>query len=114
MVFYLDVRGQDINEFLANNCSYIGILGSKSEDVVNITKEDISLQKINEHQANDEFLVALGSPVDDKGNVYPAFMSINPGYTQGWIAFLNLNSDTASYRTVLYPDSSVILLRKQN
>jgi len=59
MVFYLDVRGQDINEFLAENCDYIGILGSKNEDVKNITKEDISLDKINEHQEKNEFLVAL-------------------------------------------------------
>lgn len=36
------------------------------------------------YDAYDEFLVALGSPVDDEGNVYPAFMSINPGYTQGY------------------------------
>ena len=57
MVFYIDARGQDIAEYLAENCEYIGILGSKTEK--NITPADISLQKINEHLANDEFLVAL-------------------------------------------------------
>jgi len=57
MVFYIDSRGTAINEYLAENCKYIGILGSKTTN--NITPDDIALAKINEHLANNEFLVCL-------------------------------------------------------
>ena len=59
------------------------------------------------YDAYDEFLVALGSPVDDKGNVYPAFMSINPGYTQGYQYLyygVNWSDDSNGWGDiVLYP-----------
>jgi len=57
MVFYIDSRGEAIEEFLARNGEYIGILGSKTEK--NITADDISLEKINERLKNDEFLLCL-------------------------------------------------------
>ena len=60
------------------------------------------------YDAYDEFLVALGSPVDDEGNVYPAFMSINPGYTQGYQYLyygVNWSDDSNGWGdVVLYPN----------
>jgi len=55
MVYYIDARGENINEYLAENAEYIGMLGSKTEK--NITAEDISLDKINERLKQDQFLV---------------------------------------------------------
>ena len=55
MIYYIDSRSVAINEYLAENCEYIGMLGSKTEQ--NITPADISLEKINARLAKDEFLV---------------------------------------------------------
>ena len=46
MVFYIDSRGKDIQEYISENGEYIGTLGNKNEE--NISPDDISLEKINE------------------------------------------------------------------
>lgn len=55
MLYYLDAPGESIQDFLANNGNYIGILGSKDDK--NISPSDIALDKINEHLKNNEFLI---------------------------------------------------------
>jgi hypothetical protein len=57
MVFYIDSKGKDIQEFIAENGEYIGTLGNKND--VNISPTDISLEKINEKLKDDKFLVCL-------------------------------------------------------
>lgn len=57
MIFYIDAKGEGIDEFLADKGEYIGMLGSKTEQ--NITPNDISLERINEHLKEDKFLVCL-------------------------------------------------------
>ena len=55
MIYYIDAKGESIDEYLASNAEYIGMLGSKTEK--NITPADISLDKINERLKMDQFLV---------------------------------------------------------
>lgn len=55
MLYYLNSHGSSIQEYLAENGEYIGILGSKEDN--NIKPSDISLDKINEHLLKNEFLV---------------------------------------------------------
>lgn len=58
MVFYINARGKDTQEFIAENGEYIGVLGNKNEE--NISPADISLEKINKRYENeDKFLVCL-------------------------------------------------------
>jgi hypothetical protein len=57
MVFYIDSRGCGIDEYLAGNGEYIGMLGNPSGD--NISPSDISIEKINEKLNNNKFLVCL-------------------------------------------------------
>ena len=60
------------------------------------------------YDAYEDFLIALGSPIDDEGNVYPVFMSINPGYTQGYQYLyygVNWSDDSNGWGDiVLYPN----------
>lgn len=58
MIFYLDARGQEINEYIADVGDYIGIL-SPSKENSNLKPDDISIDKINSHLAKDEFLVVV-------------------------------------------------------
>jgi hypothetical protein len=55
MLFYLDAHSYTIQEYLAKVGTYIGMLGNP--DGVNIKPQDISLNKIKEHEKNDEFSV---------------------------------------------------------
>lgn len=55
MLFYLDAHSESIQEFLSREGEYIGALGTP--EGATIKKDDISIDKINEHQANNEFLV---------------------------------------------------------
>ena len=57
MDFYIDAKGEGIDEFLADNGEYIGMLGSKTEE--NISPDDISIEKINGRLKADEFLLCL-------------------------------------------------------
>ena len=57
MLFFIDAKGQSIQEYLAENCEYIGILGSSSEK--NISPAEISVDRINEMMKQDKFLVCL-------------------------------------------------------
>lgn len=55
MLFYLDAHSISIQEYLADKGDYIGMIGSPEN--VNITAQDISLEKIQEHEKNNEFLI---------------------------------------------------------
>ena len=56
MIFYIDARGEGIDEYLAEHGEYIGMLGSKIKED-NMKPDAISIQKINEKLAQDKFLV---------------------------------------------------------
>lgn len=57
MLFYIDAHGQSIDEYLAENGEYIGLLGNKKGN--NISPNDISIDKINEKLKEDKFLVCM-------------------------------------------------------
>lgn len=57
MVFYIDAKGCETQEFIADKGEYIGVLGNKNEK--NISPSDISLEKIHEKLQEDKFLVCL-------------------------------------------------------
>jgi hypothetical protein len=49
MVFYIDAKGIEIQEFISENGEYIGVLGNKNEK--NISPSDISIDKIGAMQS---------------------------------------------------------------
>ena len=57
MVFYIDAKGCETQEFIVDKGEYIGVLGNKNEK--NISPSDISLEKIHEKLQEDKFLVCL-------------------------------------------------------
>ena len=57
MLFYIDAHGCGIDEYLAENGEYIGMLGNSNR--TNISPADISIDKINEKLKEDKFLVCM-------------------------------------------------------
>lgn len=55
MLFYLDAYSESIQEFLSREGEYIGALGIA--EAPTLKKDDISLEQIQKHQANGEFLI---------------------------------------------------------
>ena len=59
MIFYIEPKGQDVIEFLADKGEYIGSLNSSDINAKVLTKEDISINNINEKLKQNKYLIAL-------------------------------------------------------
>ena len=59
MIFYIEPKGQDVIEFLAENGEYIGSLNSPDSNAKALTKEDISINNINEKLKEQKYLISL-------------------------------------------------------
>ncbi len=59
MVFYIEPRGSEILEYFSERGEYIGSLNSNNPNSKNITKDDISISKIEENLRNKKFLIVV-------------------------------------------------------
>lgn len=59
MIFYIEPKGKEILEYIAEYGEYIGLLNSNDPTAKNINKTDISIQKIEEHLNERKFLVVV-------------------------------------------------------
>ena len=59
MIFYIEPKGIDVLEYIAERGEYIGALNSNDKDTKIINKTDISIQKIEENLKDRKFLVVV-------------------------------------------------------
>ena len=59
MIFYIEPKGMEILEYIPEKGEYIGSLNSNDPETKKVSKEDISIEKIEERLKNRDFLVAV-------------------------------------------------------
>lgn len=59
MIFYIEPKGEEILEYIAERGEYIGALNSNDTEIKNINKNDISIQKIENNLNERKFLVVV-------------------------------------------------------
>lgn len=59
MIFYIEPKGSEILEYMAERGEFIGPLNSVDPNIKNINKSDISIQKIEENIKLRKFLVVV-------------------------------------------------------